>query len=58
MNLAKSTCISLFILLVITVVNAHAVCVVVGPDGKAKSTKLKLPFAFYNQSFGAAAGFV
>ena len=58
MNLAKSTCISLFILLVITVVNAHAVGVVVGPDGKAKSTKLKLPFAFYNQSFGAAAGFV
>jgi len=58
MNIAKSICISLIILLIITAVNAYAVGVVVGPDGKARSTKLKLPFVFYNQSFGAAAGYV
>ena len=58
MNLAKSICISLLILLVITVMNAHAVGVTVGPDGKEKAGRLQLPFAFYNESFGAAVGYV
>ena len=58
MSLAKSICISLLILLVITVVNANAVGVVVGPDGKHKASVIQVPFAFYNQSFGAAAGYV
>ena len=58
MNMAKSICISFIILLIITAVNAYAVGVMVGPDGKARSTKLKLPFVFYNQNFGAAEGFV
>jgi len=58
MNLAKSICISLLLLMVITVVNANAVGVVVGPDGEPRSSVLNLPFAFYNQSFGAAAGYV
>ena len=58
MNLVKSICISFLILLVITVVNANAVGVTVGPDGKAKSSVLQIPFAFYNQNFGAAAGYV
>jgi hypothetical protein len=56
-NSVKSICISLLILLIVMVVNANAVGVVVGPDGKVKSTKLNLPFVFYNQSFGAAAGY-
>ena len=58
MNLAKSICISLLILLIVAVVNANAVGVTVGPDGKPKTAKLQLPFAFYNQSFGAAVGYV
>ena len=58
MNLAKSICISLLILLVVTVMNAHAVGVTVGPDGKEKAGRLQLPFAFYNESFGAAVGYV
>ena len=58
MNLAKSICIVLLILPIITVVNAHAVGVTVGPDGKARTSVLQLPFAFYNQSFGAAVGYV
>ena len=58
MNLLKSICISFFILLVVTVMNANAAGVMVGPDGKTKPHKLHLPSVFYNQSFGAAAGFV
>lgn len=58
MNLIKNICTSLFILLVFTVVNANAVGVVVGPDGEHRSTKLNLPFAFYNETFGVAAGYV
>jgi len=58
MNLAKSICTGLLILLIITAVNAHAVGVTVGPDGKTRTSVLQLPFAFYNQSFGAAAGYV
>ncbi len=58
MSLAKSICISLLILLVVTVMNANAVGVMVGPDGEPKTTKLQLPFLFYNESFGAAAGYV
>lgn len=58
MNLIKNICTSLFILLVFTVVNANAVGIVVGPDGERRSTKLNLPFAFYNETFGVAAGYV
>jgi hypothetical protein len=58
MSLTKRICISSFILLSIAVVNANAASVTVGPDGKPRSTKLNLPFAFYNESFGAAAGYV
>ncbi|MBW2514680.1 MAG: BamA/TamA family outer membrane protein [Deltaproteobacteria bacterium] len=58
MHFLKSCFISLFFLLVIMAVNAHAVGVVVGPDDEKKSTKLNLPFAFYNETFGAAAGYV
>jgi outer membrane protein assembly factor BamA len=58
MNLIKSICTSFLILLVIAVVNANAAGVVVGPDGKPKTAILNLPFVFYNQSFGAAAGYV
>jgi outer membrane protein assembly factor BamA len=57
-NLAKSICISFLMLLIITVVNAYAIGVTVGPDGKHRTSVLNLPFAFYNQSFGAAAGYV
>jgi len=58
MSLTKRIWISSFILLSIAVVNANAASVTVGPDGKPRSTKLNLPFAFYNESFGAAAGYV
>jgi len=58
MNLSKSICTSSLILLVFTVVNANAVGVVVGTDGKPKSYKLNLPFAFYNETFGVAGGYV
>ena len=58
MNLLKSICISFFILLVVMVVNANAVGVIAGPDGKPRSSKLNLPFAFYNETFGVAAGYV
>ncbi len=53
-------CISttVLLLLTITVVNANAVGIVVGTDGKARSTKLNLPFAFYNETFGVGAGYV
>ena len=58
MNLLKSICISFFILLVVTVMNANAAGIFVGPDGKTEPHNLHLPFVFYNQSFGAAAGYV
>lgn len=58
MNLTTRICTSLLMLLVLTVVNAHAVGVVVGPDGKPRTSYLNLPFAFYNESFGVAAGYV
>jgi len=58
MNSVKTICISLLILLAVTVVDANAVGVTVGPDGEARTAKLNLPFAFYNQSFGAAVGYV
>jgi len=58
MNLTKSVCISLFILLTITVVNVHAVGITVGADEKVKSAKINLPFAFYNETFGVAGGYV
>jgi hypothetical protein len=43
MDFLKSICISLFILLVITVMNANAVGVTVGPDGKEKSATIPTP---------------
>ena len=58
MNLLKSICISSFILLVITVMNANAAGVMVGPDGKPRTSTINIPFVFYNQSFGAAAGYL
>jgi hypothetical protein len=38
--------------------NAFAQSVRVGPDGKFSPQTLKLPYAFYNENFGFAGGFV
>jgi hypothetical protein len=57
-KLTKRISITVLLLLTIAVVNANAVGIVVGTDGKAKSTKLNLPFAFYNETFGVAGGYV
>ena len=57
MNSFKTLCISLLILLAVTVVDANAVGVTVGVDGEPKSAILQIPFVFYNESFGAAAGY-
>jgi len=58
MKLTKHISLTVLLLLTIAVVNANAVGIVVGTDGKARSTKLNLPFAFYNETFGVAAGYV
>jgi len=58
MTLTKGVSITVVLLLMITVVNANAVGVMAGPDGKVVSSKLNLPFAFYNETFGVAAGYV
>jgi hypothetical protein len=58
MKLTKHISITVLLLLTIAVMNANAVGIVVGTDGKARSTKLNLPFAFYNETFGVAAGYV
>jgi len=57
-KLIKRISITVLLLLTITVVNANAVGIIVGPDGKATTHHLNLPFAFYNETFGAAAGYV
>jgi hypothetical protein len=57
-KLTKRIPITVLLLLTITVVNAKAVGVIAGPDGKPQSSKLNLPFAFYNETFGVAAGYV
>jgi hypothetical protein len=44
--------------LLILIPPAHGQGVAVGKDGVPKSEELQVPFAFYNQSFGGAGGFV
>jgi hypothetical protein len=56
--MTKRISITVLLLLTIAVVNANAVGIVVGTDGKAKSVHINLPFAFYNETFGVAAGYV
>ena len=58
MKLTTRITIAVLLLLTITVGNANAVGIVVGADGKVKPSKLNLPFAFYNETFGVAAGYV
>ncbi len=50
---------SLFIFLIfLTVSPAFGQGVYVGPDGESSPQKIKLPFGFYNEKFGAALGAV
>ena len=50
---------SLFIFLILlTVSSAFGQGVYVGPDGESSPQKIKLPFGFYNEKFGAALGAV
>jgi hypothetical protein len=56
--MTKRIAITVLLLLTITVVNANAVGIIVGPDGKATTHHLNLPFAFFNETFGVAAGYV
>jgi len=56
--MTKRISITVLLLLTIMVVNADAVGIIVGADGKSKAKQLNLPFAFYNETFGVAAGYV
>jgi len=46
------------LLLLFLAPSVHAQGVTVGKDGTFKAGELSLPYAFYNQNFGAAAGYV
>ena len=46
------------LIVLLTGLSSFGAGVVVGPDGKFSKQKLSLPFAFYNESFGLAAGYV
>ena len=53
-----TTAIFLFLLVWLSAVCAFGQGVRVGPDGKEEQSTLALPYAFYNESFGFAAGYV
>lgn len=53
-----STILQTALLLVLLTLPAYGQGVTVQKDGTFKAGELALPYAFYNQSFGAAAGFV
>ena len=38
-------------------ISAFGQSIFVGPDGKFEEKKLSVPYAFYNEAFGAAAGY-
>ena len=47
-----------FLLIWLTSVSLYGQGVRVGPDGEVSQQTLRLPYAFYNENFGFAAGYV
>ena len=54
----KTTAVFIFLLVWLSAVCAFGQGVRVGPDGKVEESTLALPYAFYNESFGFAVGYV